>query len=95
MEPEPGNANEAEGTLNPGVTRGPDGQLYLFRGSSRAATIRASALHAFGSTTPAIRAASNGSALRSSPRLSMSGAQTVAEAARIRASRFWNHTTAT
>jgi predicted GH43/DUF377 family glycosyl hydrolase len=30
MEPEPGNAHEAEGTLNPGVVRGPDGELYLF-----------------------------------------------------------------
>ncbi|MCB0133128.1 MAG: hypothetical protein KDD78_19835 [Caldilineaceae bacterium] len=30
MEPEPGNALEAEGVLNPAVTRGPDGQLYLF-----------------------------------------------------------------
>ncbi len=30
MEPEPGNPNEVEGTLNPAVVRGPDGQLYLF-----------------------------------------------------------------
>lgn len=30
MEPEPGNANEAEGILNPAVTRGPDGMLYMF-----------------------------------------------------------------
>ena len=30
MEPEPGNAQEAEGTLNPGAIRGPDGELYLF-----------------------------------------------------------------
>jgi beta-1,2-mannobiose phosphorylase / 1,2-beta-oligomannan phosphorylase len=30
MEPEPGNAHEVEGTLNPGVVRGPDGELYLF-----------------------------------------------------------------
>lgn len=29
MEPEPGNANEEEGTLNPGAIRGPDGELYL------------------------------------------------------------------
>ncbi len=30
MEPEPGNPQETEGVLNPGVARGPDGQLYLF-----------------------------------------------------------------
>src|ERR1700730_2137383 len=30
MEPEPGNPLEAEGVLNPGAARGPDGQLYLF-----------------------------------------------------------------
>ncbi len=30
MEPEPGNPLEAEGVLNPGCARGPDGQLYLF-----------------------------------------------------------------
>jgi predicted GH43/DUF377 family glycosyl hydrolase len=30
MEPEPGNAFEVEGVLNPGAVRGPDGELYLF-----------------------------------------------------------------
>lgn len=30
MASEPGNAHEAEGVLNPGVARGPDGHLYLF-----------------------------------------------------------------
>lgn len=30
MEPEPGNAHEVEGVLNPAAVRGPDGQLYLF-----------------------------------------------------------------
>jgi predicted GH43/DUF377 family glycosyl hydrolase len=30
MEPEPGNAMEAEGVLNPAAMRGPDGHLYLF-----------------------------------------------------------------
>src|ERR1035437_4927538 len=30
MEPEPGNAQEVEGVLNPAVVRGPDGALYLF-----------------------------------------------------------------
>jgi predicted GH43/DUF377 family glycosyl hydrolase len=30
MEPEPGNAQEVEGVLNPAAVRGPDGQLYLF-----------------------------------------------------------------
>ncbi|WP_158800135.1 glycosidase [Pedobacter sp. L105] len=30
MEPEPGNANETEGVLNPAAVRGPDGGLYLF-----------------------------------------------------------------
>ena len=30
MEPEPGNALEAEGVLNPAAVRGPDGELYLF-----------------------------------------------------------------
>jgi predicted GH43/DUF377 family glycosyl hydrolase len=30
MEPEPGNPMEVEGVLNPGVVRGPDGELYLF-----------------------------------------------------------------
>lgn len=30
MEPEAGNALEAEGVLNPAVARGPDGELYLF-----------------------------------------------------------------
>jgi len=30
MEPEPGNPQEIEGTLNPASVRGPDGQLYLF-----------------------------------------------------------------
>ena len=29
MTPEPGNADEAEGVLNPASGRGPDGQLYL------------------------------------------------------------------
>src|SRR6202050_1909330 len=31
MEPEPGNAQEVEGVLNPAAARGPDGELYLFR----------------------------------------------------------------
>ena len=30
MEPEAGNAQEAEGVLNPAAVRGLDGQLYLF-----------------------------------------------------------------
>jgi beta-1,2-mannobiose phosphorylase / 1,2-beta-oligomannan phosphorylase len=30
MEPEPGNPDEVDGTLNPAAVRGPDGQLYLF-----------------------------------------------------------------
>src|SRR3569833_3208121 len=30
MVPEPGNALEAEGVLNPAAVRGPDGNLYLF-----------------------------------------------------------------
>jgi predicted GH43/DUF377 family glycosyl hydrolase len=30
MEPEPGNPQEVEGTLNPAAVRDPDGQLYLF-----------------------------------------------------------------
>jgi predicted GH43/DUF377 family glycosyl hydrolase len=30
MEPEPGNPQEVEGTLNPAAVRGPDGRLYLF-----------------------------------------------------------------
>ncbi|MEO8339177.1 MAG: glycosidase [Nitrospirota bacterium] len=30
MEPEPGNPQEVEGTLNPAAVRGPDGELYLF-----------------------------------------------------------------
>jgi len=30
MQPEPGNAHEVEGVLNPAAARGPDGQLYLF-----------------------------------------------------------------
>lgn len=30
MQPEPGNPHEVEGVLNPAVTRGPDGKLYLF-----------------------------------------------------------------
>ncbi|WP_211228184.1 glycoside hydrolase family 130 protein [Aequorivita capsosiphonis] len=30
MKPEKGNEFEVEGVLNPGVTRGPDGELYLF-----------------------------------------------------------------
>lgn len=30
MEPEPGNAHEVEGVLNPAAVRGPDGALYLF-----------------------------------------------------------------
>jgi predicted GH43/DUF377 family glycosyl hydrolase len=30
MEPEPGNAHEVEGVLNPAAARGPDGELYLF-----------------------------------------------------------------
>ncbi|MEO9181597.1 MAG: glycosidase [Acidimicrobiales bacterium] len=30
IDPEPGNANEAGGILNPAATRGPDGELYLF-----------------------------------------------------------------
>jgi len=30
MQPEPGNAQEIEGVLNPGAVRGPDGELYLF-----------------------------------------------------------------
>ena len=30
MEPQPGNAHEVEGVLNPGAVRGPDGELYLF-----------------------------------------------------------------
>lgn len=30
IEPEPGNANEVEGILNPAAARGPDGELYLF-----------------------------------------------------------------
>jgi predicted GH43/DUF377 family glycosyl hydrolase len=30
MEPEPGNANEVEGVLNPAGVRGPDGHFYIF-----------------------------------------------------------------
>ena len=30
MEPQEGNENEVEGVLNPAVTRGPDGELYIF-----------------------------------------------------------------
>src|ERR1700684_3285910 len=30
MEPEPGNAQEVEGVLNPAAVRGPDSELYLF-----------------------------------------------------------------
>jgi len=30
MEPQPGNPQEVEGTLNPAAVRGPDGHLYLF-----------------------------------------------------------------
>jgi hypothetical protein len=30
MEPEPGNAQEVEGVLNPAAARGPEGELYLF-----------------------------------------------------------------
>ena len=30
MQPEPGNPQEVEGTLNPAAVRGPDGHLYLF-----------------------------------------------------------------
>ena len=30
MKPEEGNENEVEGVLNPAVTRGPDGELYIF-----------------------------------------------------------------
>jgi predicted GH43/DUF377 family glycosyl hydrolase len=30
MEPQPGNAHEVEGVLNPAAVRGPDGKLYLF-----------------------------------------------------------------
>jgi len=30
MEPQPGNAQEIEGVLNPAAVRGPDGELYLF-----------------------------------------------------------------
>lgn len=30
MEPQPGNAQETEGVLNPAAVRGPDGELYLF-----------------------------------------------------------------
>src|SRR5436305_12442820 len=30
MEPNPGDANEACGVLNPACARGPDGELYLF-----------------------------------------------------------------
>src|ERR1700712_4759093 len=30
MEPEPGNADEVEGVLNPAAIRGKDGHLYLF-----------------------------------------------------------------
>ncbi len=30
MEPQPGNAHEVEGVLNPAAVRGPDGSLYLF-----------------------------------------------------------------
>src|SRR6202046_5532965 len=30
MEPEPGNAQESEGVLNPAAARGPGGELYLF-----------------------------------------------------------------
>jgi len=41
MEPEPGNPHEVEGTLNPAVVRGPDGQLYIF---PRRGIIHASAL---------------------------------------------------
>ena len=33
MEPEPGNPQEIEGVLNPAAASGPDGELYLFRGS--------------------------------------------------------------
>jgi hypothetical protein len=45
MEPQPGNAHEAEGVLNPAAIRGHDGALYLFprlvgRGNYSAPAIR-------------------------------------------------------
>jgi hypothetical protein len=46
MEPEPGNPQEVEGVLNPAAARGPDGSFTCFRGWSRRAIIRASALPA-------------------------------------------------
>jgi len=42
MEPDPGNPYEVDGVLNPGAVRGPDGELYLFRGWSRREIIRGS-----------------------------------------------------
>jgi hypothetical protein len=46
MEPEPGNPQEVEGVLNPAAARGPMDSFTCFRGSSRGAIIRASALPA-------------------------------------------------
>ena len=85
MEPEPGNAQEIEGVLNPAAARGPDGDLYLFpRLVARGNYSRIG-----------IRRASSGSGSRWSQRLTMSGGPAEEGAAKILALPSWNRCTAT
>ena len=95
MEPEPGNPQEVEGVLNPAAARGPDGQLYLFprlvaRGQLFAHRHRPVQFNEAGDP-----AASSGSASRWSRKPITSGGPTAAAAARIRASRLSNRSSAT
>jgi hypothetical protein len=85
MAPEPGNAHEAEGVLNPGVVRGPDGQLYLFPRLVARATTRESALRGSSSMTPEIQLGSNAWALPWNPRKIASADPRVVVAAKIHA----------
>ncbi len=95
MEPEPGNAEEVEGVLNPAAARGPDGEIICFRGWLREGITRALALREYGSIKPAIRQASSGSASRWSRKLTMSAGPMAVVDAKILASPSWNRCTAT
>jgi hypothetical protein len=80
--------------LNPAAVRGPDGRLYLFPRLVARGNYSRIGIARVVFNQPAIRVELNGSALRSSLKLDYERVLTGVAAARIRASRSWNHSSA-
>ena len=95
MEPEPGSPHEVEGVLNPGVARGPDGELYLFPRLVAKGNYSRKGLRACGSMKAAIQRAWRGLASHWNRKPIMKGDPTAAVAARTLASRSLSRSNAT